>query len=174
MHGIGHLEHGDWRWRGTTGTDVRCKRAGGCRAPASRPRGACSERRRRTSVPRLVPSRTSGDILPCARSPSICSAGVGPAQALLQAAKPGAAADLQGSTLQVHTAAGSQASLQQGVEGRGMRRGGRRASDAAPGVVPLLIGALHLWCAGSQAWKVVAPPLLPPPPQPAPPGGSAL
>lgn len=44
-----------------------------------------------------------------------------------------------------------------------MRRGGRRASDAAPGVVPLLIGALHLWCAGSQAWKVVAPPLLPPP-----------
>lgn len=27
-----------------------------------------------TSVPRLVPSRTSGDILPCARSPSICGA----------------------------------------------------------------------------------------------------
>lgn len=31
----------------------------------------------RTSVPFLVPNRTSGDILPCARSPSICGTGVG-------------------------------------------------------------------------------------------------
>lgn len=35
----------------------------------------CALSQARTSVPVLVPSRTSGDILPCARSPSICREG---------------------------------------------------------------------------------------------------